>query len=112
MNPDIILKRLDEISTSMDAVISHPLNVFDEAFRELRKIAKILSADENFVKLDKLGVFSDDDDNEVDGGKPFNAFLQSLSKEKECNPIGIIDEIYSRIYGLILALEEYKKYTK
>lgn len=112
MNPDIIIKRLDEISTSMDAVISRPLNVFDEAFRELRKIAKILSSDKDFVKLDKLGVLSDNADKGVDGGKPFNAFLQSLSKEKECNPIGIIDEIYSRVYGLILALEEYKKYVK
>lgn len=112
MNPDILIKRLEDIGNSMDSVISHPLSVIDEAFRELRKIATILSADKDFLKLDKLGVFSDDDDNEVDGGKPFNAFLQSLNKEKECNPIGIIDEIYSRTYGLIMALEEYKKYVK
>lgn len=112
MNPDILIKRLEEIGNSMDEVMNHPLNVFDESFRELRKIVKILSADEEFVKLDRLGVLSDDDDPKVDGGKPYNAMLKSLSKEKECNPIGIIDEIYSRIYGLIMALEEYKKFIK
>lgn len=112
MNPDIIIKRLEEIGTSMDAVISHPLSVFDESFREIRKIVKILSADEDFVKLDKLGVLSDESETSADGGKPFHAMLRSLNKEKECNPIGIIDEIYSRLYGLILALEEYKKFSK
>lgn len=96
----------------MDEVISHPLNVFDESFRELRKIAKILSADEDFVKLDRLGALSDNDDPDVNSGKPYNAMLKSLNKEKECDPIGIISEIYSRVYGLILALEEYKKYVK
>lgn len=112
MNPDILIKRLEEIGNSMDAVISHPLSVFDEVFRELRKIVKILSAEEDFVKLDRLGALSDCDDPKVDRGKPYNAMLKSLNKEKECDPIGIISEIYSRVYGLILALEEYKKYVK
>ena len=112
MNPDILIKRLEEIGNSMGEVINHPLNVFDESFRELRKIVKILSTDEEFVNLDGLGVLSDDNDPEVDGGKPYYAMLKSLNKEKDCNPIGIIDEIYSRIYGLVLALEEYKKYVK
>ena len=76
MRPDIIVKRLEEIGTSMDAVIGHHLNVFDESFREIRKIVKILSVDEEFVKLDKLGVLSDDDDPKIDGGKPFTAMLK------------------------------------
>lgn len=109
MNIDIIIKRLEEIGSSMGKVIDHPLNVFDESYREIRKIVKILSSDSEFVKLDKLGVLSDNESGD-DKGKPFNAMLITLQKEKEYNPIGIIDEIYSRLYGLILALEEYKKY--
>lgn len=112
MNVNKIKRRLEEIGADMDEVISHPLNVFDESFREIRKIVKILSTDEDFVKLDKLGVLSDETDTSAEEYKPFNAMLQSLRKEQECNPIMIIDEIYSRLYGLILALEEYKKYTK
>lgn len=110
MNTDRLIKHLEEIGNSLDEVVGQSLNILDDALREVRKIVKILGADEDFVKLDKLGVLSDDD--ETDGRKPFTEMIQTLSQEKECNPIGIIDAFYGRIYGLILALEEYKKYSK
>lgn len=111
MDIDVLINRLEEIGTAMEPVVDH-LGQLDNTYRELRKVIKILAADDDFVKLDKLGVLSDDDDPQVDGGKPFAAMLQSLSKEKEMNPINMISELYSRVYGVILALDEYKKYVK
>ncbi len=111
MDIDIIIRRLEEIGDAMDPVISLT-GALDNTYRDLRKVVRILAADEDFVKLDRLKVLVDDVDPELDGGMPFKALTQSLAKEKELDPLGIISEIYSRVYGLILALEEYKKYVK
>ena len=50
----------------MERITDESLSVFDEAFREVRKIVKNLNTDEDFLKLDRLGVLIDDDDLAVD----------------------------------------------
>lgn len=83
----------------------------DDAIRDLRKVMGILGADEAFVILDGKKVLVDDAGdaaNGGDGGRPYRAMMKSLKKADDCDLIMLPTEIYSRVYGLILALKEYK----
>lgn len=111
MDIDVLIKGLNEIGDAMDPMVSMT-GKLDDTYRDLRKVIKILSADKDFVMLDRLKVLVDDDDEDVDGGMPLKAAILSLEKEEDTDPLGVITEIYSRVYGLIVALEEYKKYIK
>ena len=109
MNNDILLRRLEEIGSNLEE-LDPALNGYDDALREIKKISKILASDEYFIKLDKLGVLCDDTSGS-DNGRPFEALQNCLDKIERLDPIMFLTEIYSRLYGVILALEEYKKYT-
>ncbi|MDE6268106.1 MAG: hypothetical protein K2M04_03385 [Muribaculaceae bacterium] len=109
MKIDVLKRRLEEVGRILEE-LDPALNGYDNAFREIRKIARILASDEYFVKLDKLGVLSDDESGS-DNGRPFEALQICINKIEKLDPLMLLTEIYSRIYGVILALEEYDKYS-
>ena len=72
---------------------------------------EILGADEAFVLLKGKKVLVDDADDAAyggDGGRPYRALVKSLKKADDCDLTMLPTEIYSRVYGLILAIKEYK----
>lgn len=107
---DILLGRLREIADAIEPV-DRMMCKFDTTLRHLLKVAKVIGADEEFVRLDRLKALSDDDG--ADEGMPYRALCKSLKKiSEDDSPVMYPCEVYSRIYGLILSLEEYKNYCK
>ena len=108
MNTDKLLKRLEDIGRKLEE-LDPALNGYDDAIREIKKITRILASDEDFIKLDRLGVLSDDESG-ADNGRPFEALQTCITKIEKFDPLMLLTEMYSRLYGVVLALEEYKKY--
>lgn len=108
---DALIRHLRKIADRIEP-IDNMMGELDEALRDLIKVAKIIGADEKFVQLDGLKVLIGDesDDESDDDGMPYQALLKSLIKFKEDDPLMFPCEVYSRIYGVILELEEYKKF--
>lgn len=104
---DALIRHLRKIADRIEP-IDNMMGELDEALRDLIKVAKIIGADEKFVQLDGLKVLIGDESD--DDGMPYQALLKSLIKFKEDDPLMFPSEVYSRIYGVILELEEYKKF--
>ena len=108
---DILLDRLRKIADAIEPV-DKMMCEFDTTIRDLLRLTKFIEANEEFIKLDRLKVLSEDDGC-GDAGMPYLALCKSLRKiNEDDNPVSYPCEVYSRIYGLILELEEYKKYCK
>lgn len=107
---DELIKRLVKIGDAIEP-IDMMMGQLDDAIRDLRQVMGILGADEAFVMLDGKKVLVDDAGNAAyggDGGRPYRAMVKSLKKADDCDLTMLPTEIYSRVYGLILALKEYK----
>lgn len=111
---NMLLGRLKEIADAIEPIDHQMMCEFDTSLRDLIKVMRVIGADEEFVRLDGLKALSDDDGC-GDEGMPYRALVKSLRKfelDGEDNPVMYPCEIFSRIYGLILSLEEYRKYYK
>ena len=108
MNTDKLIKRLEDIGRKLEE-LEPALFSYYEPIREIKIITRILASDEHFIKLDRLGVLSDDESGE-DNGRPFEALQTCMAKIEKIDPPMRLVEMYSRLYGVILALEDYKKY--
>lgn len=107
---DELIKRLEKIGDAIEP-IDKMMGQLDDAIRDLRQVMEILGADETFVLLDGKKVLVDDAGDAAyggDGGRPYRAMVKSLKKADDCDLTMLPTEIYSRVYGLILALKEYK----
>lgn len=111
---DELIKRLEKIGDAIEP-IDQMMGQLDDAIRDLRQVMEKLGADEAFVLLDGKKVLVDDAGDAAgnaayggDGGRPYRAIVKSLKKADDCDLTMLPTEIYSRVYGLILALKEYK----
>ena len=105
MNPDAIVRNLDELEGKMGALISQ-LGDLDDCFQELKKIVKQVIVDDRFVKLDKAGIL-------LDGSSDcLSKTVDNLAQVLVNDYIKLVQKTYVYMCGLNCALTEYKKYTK